>query len=126
MPYFQNTLSHKLGLFAGSRVLGPGEVIDLNETATQDQSVSFALSKGWIVKVNTLKGKPVEGTAGPEITIHQPFKGLTEDELKAELAKKTPSTGVATSALGQTEEKVETPAEQPKTKRAKTETVVTG
>ncbi len=128
IKWLLNRLDTNLTLKGGDIDIPPGGSAKVLESELVDQTISYAITRDWVDVLDEAPDPSRHVAPVVEIDVTKPFEGLTEEELKEELASKAATTDSATgTALGQGEaalvpaEVTETPEPTPHktTKKAK-------
>lgn len=85
--FLKNLLDTELTLKSGYLCIKPRGFARLTENDTKDESVPYALNKGWAEFVDEAPDSDGVEPAAIKFEITDPFEGLTIEELKAEQAK---------------------------------------
>lgn len=102
MSYLVNKLNHNLNLKAGYLTIKQGfsTAVRLTEEELKDASIADAISRGW-AELSDAIVTPVATVVEAVLEAKDPFKGLSEAQMKEELANKEKVPVATGTQLGQ-------------------------
>lgn len=105
--YLVNKLDHNLSLKNGYLTLKVGMCVPIKEADLVEPSIADAISRRW-AETSEVEVIPTEAVS-VKVTSTNPYEGLTEDQMKAELAARAEKPAATTTRLGvpDTDEKKE-------------------
>lgn len=107
--YLANLLPHNLTVKPDMQI-PPGGYKIISKLDEDDEYVNYAIARGWAL-ITDEKPDPDNVNSPVQITVHEPYQGISEADLKKEKAEKQATkNGVTSTAIGKPESEAETKA----------------